>query len=352
MERMKLDIIFKNAFKEVETDKPGHIMISSQDEHGDILPIMDPLDYLEHKKEQNRNIEINDSNSEYEEGFHRGELIPLGYDREEDEDKRVRFQQQQKVDEFPDVNIGIPEEVKMREDAKLAKVRELQGKDKNNNETKTIPESTLEEMLEQMDDIKQFNRKLEEAMLKRDNLLKLVNKEDKPKTLDHITGERDYEEYDVNELDDAVQRAKNEQELRNLRDYEAIKILQKVLPEATDSAADLPQAVSHFLNNPFEFLVYDTPEAIPEEVREKVIANNLNLLVNDEKYLKQVNILENQQLHKKTFNSNVLYDEYTKGDEDADPIDQDFVSKYFKVKRKNKKWYPEDAEAKRIEQLE
>ena len=138
-----------------------------------------------------------------------------------------------------------------------------------------------------------------------------------------------------------IEAAKNERELKNLKDYEAIKILQKVLPESVEKAKDLPDAISHFLNNPFEFLVYDDPQAIPEEMRDEVIENNLdknlNLLMNNEKYLREVNILENR---KKKFNRNVLFKEYTHGEKDQEEGFQ--PQKYFKLKRKQKKWYPEE----------
>jgi hypothetical protein len=54
----------------------------------------------------------------------------------------------------------------------------------------------------------------------------------------------------------------------------------------------------------------------------------------------------------KSFNKNLLYQEYARNSE-IDPIDKDFILKYFKVRRKRKKWYPEEIENKRrIEQLE
>jgi hypothetical protein len=283
-ERMKLDIMFKNAFKDIESQRTDRIRISAQDDHGDILPIMDPLDYLDQKKQSYRDIEIEDPRADGEEGFKRGELIPMAYDRDEAEEKRVRFEEQIKMEEFPDINIGIPEEEKQREEAKQAKVRELQEGDKP--QDGKIPESTLEEKLESINRIKIFNRKVEEAMLKRDNLLKLVSKENKPKTLEHFTGEREYEDYNVDGIQEAYERAKEEQELKNLKDYEAIRILQKVLPESVGQSEDLPNAVAHFLNNPFEFLVYENPQAIPEDVRKKVISDNKNLLMNDEKYIR------------------------------------------------------------------
>ena len=152
---MKVDLIFKNAFKGIEANKKDRIMISAQDDlqdigfrqfnnsivtregervdivnysqHANVLPVLDPLDYLDRKKEDAKNIEIDTSNSEVEEGFKKGELIPLGFDREEDEDERIREDELKKKLEFPDLNIGIPEEVKLKEEAKQAKIRELQA---------------------------------------------------------------------------------------------------------------------------------------------------------------------------------------------------------------------------------
>ena len=149
-----------------------------------------------------------------------------------------------------------------------------------------------------------------------------------------------------------IRQARDDQELKNLKDYEAIRILQRVLPEATENAEDLPSAVTHFLNNPFEFLVYENPEAIPQDVREKMIEKNRNLLANDEKYVREVNILENQQRLRKAFNKNILHQEYINAGAEGPqgfPIDL----KYFRLKRRRKKWYPEEIESKRrIEQLE
>ena len=351
-ERMKIDLIFKNAFKGIEANKNDRIMISAQDDEDGILPIMDPLEYLDKKKELIKNIEIDDKDADKIEGFHKGQLIPLGYDRDQDEDDRVKIQDAQTAQEYPDLNLGISVEEKLKEEAKQAKVRELQGA--SIGKIRPQPESTLEDKLNEMNLIKMFNRQVEEAILKRDNLLKLVTKKPTERDISQMIGEKDYDEYDVDKIGEIIEAAKNEKELKNLKDYEAIRILQKVLPESTNDAADLPSAVSHFLNNPFEFLVYDNPEAIPEEVRENLIRENKNLLLNDEKYVREINILENQQNFTKAFNKNILYNEYIHKKNEADlTIDKDFLSKFMKLKRKRKKWYPEEIQNKRmIEQLE
>ena len=218
----------------------------------------------------------------------------MAFDRDEDEEQKFNEDMQRKLQEFPDLNIGIPEEEKIKEDARLAKVRELQNDENNQNnkrkQGKGKQDNTLEQKFEEMDNIKVFNNQVEEAMLKRDNLLKLVSKDSRPKNLSQITGERNFDDYNADKLEEMMEAARHEQELKNLKDYEAIRILQKALPETTDDAPDLPSAVSHFLNNPFEFLVYDNPKAIPEDVREKVIDQNKNLLVNNEQYVRDVNI--------------------------------------------------------------
>ena len=282
----------------------------------------------------------------------------MAFDRDEDEEQKFNEDMQRKLQEFPDLNIGIPEEEKIKEDARLAKVRELQNDENNQNnkrkQGKGKQDNTLEQKFEEMDNIKVFNNQVEEAMLKRDNLLKLVSKDSRPKNLSQITGERNFDDYNADKLEEMMEAARHEQELKNLKDYEAIRILQKALPETTDDAPDLPSAVSHFLNNPFEFLVYDNPKAIPEDVREKVIDQNKNLLVNNEQYVRDVNILENQRLQNRAFNKRVLYEEYVNNNfDDFDPEDRNYANHMLKIIKRRKKWYPEEIQnKKRIEQLE
>lgn len=56
--------MFRSAFQTIEKKPKNKIMISAQDHTGDILPIIDPLDYLDKKKEMYKNIEIADQANE------------------------------------------------------------------------------------------------------------------------------------------------------------------------------------------------------------------------------------------------------------------------------------------------